>query len=457
MRVPLRSAILVALTLATSACSGGAGSLPQSSSTATAAGKSQPRPIGDVAAPSGEWTTSTDRLRETSLSGFPAALSAFPITLSAFPVCVWQQTTTSAQCHASQNIWYWPNPNPSPNRNSLPGVQPADLWQRYLRAPYSVKSSLPNGGWSKWGAGTTVAVVVAYAAPNVEKDLNVYRSEFLLGSCTIASGCLKIVAEPGVQQDPQGLWPVEAALDVEMVAAMCQRCTIMVVEAANADIANLSAADDLAVANGATAVSNSWSLPESPGALKYASHFNHPGVPITAGAGDGGYGVSFPSDLATVTSVGGTSLTTGSTQSESIWSLTGGGCSSLVSKPSWQTDSGCKGRTVNDIAVVGDPGTGVATYVSSAGGWIVLGGTSVGSPIVASMYSISGQAGSVNDASGLYSRAQGTNFNHVTSGSDGSCWPYYLCSGNASGASVPSGYDAPAGLGSPNGLNPFGN
>src|SRR4029453_2262392 len=81
------------------------------------------------------------------------------------------------------------------------------------------------------------------------------------------------------------------------------------------------------------------------------------------------------------------------------------GCSQLISKPSWQKDSGCGRRTVADVSAVADPNTGVAVYDSygSSGGanWYVFGGTSVSSPIIASVYSLAGNAKSVNYAAQL--------------------------------------------------------
>ena len=107
---------------------------------------------------------------------------------------------------------------------------------------------------------------------------------------------------------------------------------------------------------------------------------------------------------------------------------------------------GCGRRTVADVSAVADPGTGVAVYDTyGAGGWFVVGGTSASSPIIASVFALAGAPAS-NAASILY--AHRSNLNDVTSGSDGSCSPSYLCTGT-------SGYDGPTGLGTPNGLGAF--
>lgn len=366
---------------------------------------------------------------------FPARLNAFPLTLKAHPICQTQNDNTSVQCQANQYAT-GPIANPSTPASQIPGLQPAQLAQQYNYSP------------SSGGSNQTVAVVVAFDnSAHLQNDLNVYRSTFGLSPCTVANGCLTFVNQyPKLAiPDPLGLWPIEADLDAEMVSAVCPNCKIMVAQALDRHIASMSATNDVAVANGATEVSNSWSLPESSGSVSYASHFDHPGIPITAGAGDGGYGVAFPADLATVIAVGGTTLDIADHQ-ESVWPLTGSGCSALVAKPAFQTDSGCPNRTANDVSVVADPNTGVAMYSTRAGGWVVMGGTSVGAPLVAALYALQGNAKQIDDATSIYANA--ASFNKIASGSNGVCSPSYLCTADG-------GYSGPAGVGTPNGTSAF--
>ena len=140
--------------------------------------------------------------------------------------------------------------------------------------------------------------------------------------------------------------------------------------------------------------------------------------------------------------------------SETVWSGTGSGCSTVFAKPSWQTDGGCAKRTVGDVAAVADPNTGVSVYAPGSTGvsrWYVFGGTSVAAPIVAAAYAING--GPVNYAADVYSQA--TALNDVTAGSNGFCgfwWrkrTTYLCT-------AAGGYDGPTGLGTPKGTTAFG-
>jgi subtilase family serine protease len=132
---------------------------------------------------------------------------------------------------------------------------------------------------------------------------------------------------------------------------------------------------------------------------------------------------------------------------ETAWSGAGSGCSAYVSKPSWQTDGGCSRRTVADVSAVADPNTGVSVYDTyRVSGWLVFGGTSVASPIIASVYALAGNSGSVNYGSYPYNHT--SNLFDVTSGSNGSCGGSYLCTAGP-------GYDGPTGLGTPNGSGGF--
>jgi N-acetylneuraminic acid mutarotase len=153
-----------------------------------------------------------------------------------------------------------------------------------------------------------------------------------------------------------------------------------------------------------------------------------------------------------VTAVGGTSLTKDSTVprgwSESAWVGTGSGCSAFETKPIWQKDTGCANRTTTDVSAVADPSTGVALYDSySQSGWLVAGGTSVSSPIIASSYALAGTpvAGTYPSS---YPYLHSAALNDVVSGYNGFCTPAYLCTAGP-------GYDGPTGLGTPKGVAAF--
>jgi subtilase family serine protease len=299
------------------------------------------------------------------------------------------------------------------------------------------------------GAGETVAIVDAYDDPNAATDLAVYRSTYGLPSCTTTSGCFRKVDQNGGSNYPAGNvgWSEEIALDLDMVSAVCPNCHILLVEANSSSLGDLLTAEDEAAALGASAISNSWGANEFFFESLYDSYFDH-GIPITASSGDSGYGVIWPASSPYVTAVGGTHLVASSTSrgwSESAWSGAGSGCSAYESKPAWQQDPACGNRTVADVAAVADPATAVAVYDTyGESGWLAFGGTSVSSPIIASVYALAGNSASVSPA---FPYTHASALNDVTSGSNGSCGNYLCNSG--------PGYDGPTGLGTPNGTQGF--
>jgi subtilase family serine protease len=345
--------------------------------------------------------------------------------------------------------------------SSVSGYGPSDL-----QSAYNLASAAASDG-----SGETVAIVDAFNDPTAAADLATYRSEYGLSACTKANGCLKIVSQTGSttslpsNDTSSDDWSGEVSLDLDMVSATCPLCDIDLVEAKSDSDANLGTAVNEAVALGAGYISNSYGGSESSSETSEdSSYYDHPGTVITASAGDSGYGVEYPAASPYVTAVGGTSLSTDSSSrgwTESVWSTsdtegTGSGCSAYESQPSWQTSllsslslTGCDNRVVADVAAVADPATGVAVYDTdlSNGGWNVYGGTSAASPLIAAVYALAGTPGSsdnpaeypYNDTSALY---------NVSSGSNGSCDPTWLCTGG-------TGYNGPTGLGTPDGTAAF--
>jgi subtilase family serine protease len=329
----------------------------------------------------------------------------------------------------------------------ISGYTPADL-----RSAYNVTTD--------GSSSTVIAIVDAFGYDNAESDLGVYRAQWGLPACTTANGCFKKLNQHGRQKNypPQNIgWAQESALDVDMASAMCPNCQIWLVEAHSNALRDLAAAVDTAVALGAHVVSNSYGGGDAKRTNDFDSHYTHPGVAITASSGDSGFGTSYPSSSPHVTAVGGTHLIhDGSARGwgETVWAGAGSGCSQSHEKPAWQTDKGCKHRTVADVSAVADPATGVAVYGPNGGGvsqWLKFGGTSVSAPIIGGLYGNNG--GAVNFGSDPYNHTDA--FYDVTSGHNGTCKPgnkgqkTYLCTGEV-------GFDGPTGLGTPNGIAAFG-
>jgi hypothetical protein len=322
----------------------------------------------------------------------------------------------------------------------------------YLQSAYNLATASSTSG-----RGKTVAIVDAYDAPTVEADLAVYRSNWGLPPCTTANGCFRKLNQSGNAGPYPAVdagWAQEISLDVDMVSAICPLCNIVLVEANSNSLTDLGTSVNTAMRFSPVAINNSYGSVEYSSELSdEANFYNHDGVAVVASTGDTGFGVQFPAASRYVTAVGGTTLTqltNNGTRSatELAWDGGGSGCSTLVAKPAWQTDPGCPRRTVADVAAVADPNTGVWVYDTTPrggqSGWIVLGGTSVAAPIIASTYALAGST-ATHAAQSVYAN-RGALFD-VIAGANGLC-ATYLCT------ALP-GYDGPTGLGTPNGTTAF--
>jgi hypothetical protein len=306
------------------------------------------------------------------------------------------------------------------------------------------------------GAGDTVAIVDAYDDPNAATDLGVYRAKYGLPSCTTANGCFEKVNQSGAAGPlPSGnsSWENEESLDLDAVSALCPNCHIILVETNDNTTANLDAGIATAVSLGANQVSNSWSA--NLGTPENDPTF--PGVSLIAATGDHGYPGAgtdaYPAALPGYTAAGGTTLSAASTAgnlrgySESAWSLNssgtgwGGasGCDLSELKPAWQTDTGCTGRSYADVSADANPNTGLSVYDSGNGGWLLMGGTSLATPLIAAFEAVTG----VNGATARWAYADSGTLNDPTTGSSGNCAAAiaYICTAGI-------GYDGPTGIGS---------
>lgn len=356
----------------------------------------------------------------TALPGTGA--TALPGTgATALPGASYACTMSNAQqagvaaCTVAINTNIAPNSNPNATPSSLLGYGPNDL-----ASAYNLTGATGNG---------TVAIVDGFDDPNAEYELGIYRAAYGLPACSSANGCFTKVNQSGAPSNyppSDSGWSTEIALDLDMVSAVCPSCKILLVETNTGTMDDLGAGVDTAVRMGANAVSNSYYTAEYSDETAEDVHFRHPGVAITASSGDRSSS-SYPAASTYVTSVSGTTLSKSGGWSQSPWQFAGHGCSLYIARPSWQhgRNTNCGMRAAQDVAIVADPQTGVSIFSVTQGGWVVAGGTSVGAPIVAAMYAVSG-----NYASPGYSYAHASSFSAVGT----------------------AGYDAITGLGSPNGV-----
>ncbi|HYA42020.1 MAG TPA: S53 family peptidase [Syntrophobacteraceae bacterium] len=301
------------------------------------------------------------------------------------------------------------------------------------------------------GGSKAIAVVDAYDAPNAAGDLAAFSSQFGLP----AANFQKVYASGSVPPYDAG-WELEESLDIQMVHAMAPKAKIYLVEAASNSFADLfkaiQVASGLVAAAGGGEVTMSWSSYEWPGETSYDSYFTTTNVVYFASTGDWGF-TGYPSVSPNVVAAGGTSVsrnaTTGAFQTEGTWDAGGGGPSLYESRPAYQSAiSGVVGahRGVPDMAAVANPDTGVWVYDSHFGGWCILGGTSVSSPLLAGIVNSAGHfaASTSAELTTVYANmAAAGNFRDVAFGFCGP-WCGYMAG---------SGWDFCTGVGSPTGMN----
>ena len=308
----------------------------------------------------------------------------------------------------------------------------------------------------------TVAVVAAFDDPYALAELNTFDSRYGIPRETSTS--FRKVNQNGASAPlpvANRGWAGEIALDVQAIRGLCRRCRILLVETANNLTTNLAAGVNTAVRLGAKVVNNSYSGPEGSESAAVRAAFNHPGVVLTASAGNdgwyswdlanfsGGYSRNRPDTPAafpTVVAVGGTTLQLNpdaTRGSETVWNSngphnssttlvggSGGGCSRIYAAPAWQSaavgyaSTGCAGKRLSsDVAAVGDPKTGYDVY-SRYVGWRTTGGTSLASAVIAGLWGLAGGPGGLAyPAQALYQNYRhrpGSSYD-VTGGSNGFC------------------------------------
>lgn len=298
------------------------------------------------------------------------------------------------------------------------------------------------------GAGRTVAIVDAWDDPTAATDLATYRSYFGLPPCTVADGCFTEVNQSGAasplpDSPPAGMsgWNLEEALDLDAVSALCPNCHILFVEADSDSISDLEAAQATAAALGASEISDSWAA-SSPVVL--SGDFTFPNVATVAATGDQGAlpaGTdNYPAALPGVTAAGGTSLAAGGSGprgiSEVAWASGGSGCDTEEAKPSWQSDTGCSGRTYADISA---QAAGMSVYSSAYSGWVAVAGTSESTPLIAAYYALT----DADASTPAWDYEHASELNDIVSGDNDAngCVIAYICNAGP-------GYDGPSGVGS---------
>jgi subtilase family serine protease len=306
-------------------------------------------------------------------------------------------------------------------------------------APYAVSGLTPTAVKAAYnlpatGGQGTIAIIDAYDNPYVVSDLNVFCTQFGLPAATIEVHKMTSTVRGNTN------WGLEIALDVQWAHAIAPNAKILLVEARSNSLSDLLSAVNYAKGRSdVVAISMSWGSNEFSSEASYDSYLtSNYGAAFYASSGDDGAGTCWPSVSSRVISVGGTTLSfaNGAVSQEAAWSGSGGGVSTYISKPTYQSGVSYSKRATPDVSYNGDPNSGFAVYDSYGYGWVVVGGTSAGAPQWAAIHSLSLTATATNiynaySQSGLYE----ADFRDITSGSNG--------------YSAGVGYDLATGVGSP--------
>ncbi len=287
------------------------------------------------------------------------------------------------------------------------------------------------------GTGETIVIVDAFSNPYIQQDLSVQDETFGLP----APPSFSIVAPQGVPDfdpnDPAQInWAAEISLDVLAAHAMAPGASIVLVEGASDTDAALYAAEKYAVDNHlGDVMSQSFGEAESCVDPSYFSQWQAlfkqaaaQGMTSFASTGDSGaaqfscdgssaiLAPGWPAADPDVTAVGGTTLNAtdpkGDWAGETAWTeplfgcnppavsfpgpdvnCSGGGYSTIFSRPSWQRKAikGGAGRGVPDVAYDAGVNGGILIHSGivlqlfygedpSTPDFLIFGGTSAGSP-----------------------------------------------------------------------------
>ncbi|MGB8771458.1 MAG: hypothetical protein WCC92_17720 [Candidatus Korobacteraceae bacterium] len=358
-----------------------------------------------------------------------------------------------------------------------------------------------------WGA---IALVDAYDNSTAAADLSTFATTYSLSTPDFT----KVYVDTShgysgascahVPADTTG-WALEEALDIEYSFAVANLAHIYLVEACSDSYADLMYAELAAgkllndgVLQGMPPVlvkggdiSNSWGGGEFPGETSLDTNFFENCLPgdmnctsgywdrivYFASAGDSGCGAQWPSSSPWVVSAGGTAINrdgTGKLASQSCWSGSGGGVSSIetwgaafpTGMGPWvnfqYAQFGQTARQTPDIAADADPYSGAAVYCTASycmgigGPWFQVGGTSLASPLLAGIVNIAkNKLGQAPHGGGFYTNEQNAFiyselFTWTTEGAH----VYDVKTGtNGCGAGAGPGWDQCTGVGTPAGYS----
>jgi len=290
-----------------------------------------------------------------------------------------------------------------PEGTTLPLAQPQGETPASIACIYGLTKTVkgcPLVGTTLLPTGGVGAVaLIEYGHYSQEQaDLNTFSKQWGLPTANFQEVCID---QGGCPSNAGTGWDLEEALDLQWAHAMAPNATIFAVETGTDMFLANQQAGILVAGAGGGEISNSWVVQigsEPPDEQQYDKYLKKATVAFFAAAGDWGWGALYPSASPFVVSAGGTTIhrdQSGNATAETCWSDSGGGISKQEPRPAYQDiiqNIVGNFRGTPDMSAVADPASGVAIYSSTyCGGWCVVGGTSVASPVLAGIMNDAGK------------------------------------------------------------------
>ncbi len=297
-----------------------------------------------------------------------------------------------------------PTPLPEPASSTvgcLRNYRPADFWRAYDEPVSRMQS-----------AGVAVAIMSFGGVGTAVSDLHVNEQADNVPQVPVTIEQVGLAGAPPITDGP-GEWTLDMTESSGMAVHMQQLYLYNTTSGSDSDVVlmyNRWVTNDLAkVAN--SSFGECEAFPYLDGAMVLADEVFLEGAaqgqtmfasagdtgsfcPVAVGANGvpaGAPFVNWPAASPYVVAVGGTTLLTdnaGNYQGEASWYSGGGGVSQFEYSPYWQTVQPLGGsfRGVPDMAMDGDLQTGAILYSQDYGGWTIVGGTSLSSPLAAGVW-----------------------------------------------------------------------
>lgn len=329
---------------------------------------------------------------------------------------------------------------------NAPAYLTSSMTPSQIRKAYGI-DSIVLGSIVGDGAGQTIAIVDAYKNSSIVADLAAFNTRFGLPappSFTVLNqnGGTDL---SGVAEDAN--WAIEIALDVEWAHAIAPAANIVLFEANDNGMGLYTAVNTARNYPSVSVISLSWGSDEFLGETFLDNQYfktppGHSGVTFVAATGDWGSPGIYPAYSPNVVAVGGTLLdianSSGTYNTETGWSGSGGGTSVYESRPSYQNSvQSTSFRQIPDVAFNGGPES--AVLVVSGGVWWNVYGTSFSAPAWGGIFAIVNQlrvsqgmsvlnsSSNQTQAHSLLYALQAFDFHDILTGSNGgfSCGPGY--------------------------------